>query len=195
MNHFAIMFVSVAIALILLAGITLFVSNRVRRAPSVSTRDATESGVSFIVSARRWQSRVLMATGILFVVVGCLLLLISILGGDDESTLGAGIPGVFIALGGIVFIWMGRGVARARLEVTEDTIWVFRWRGAPRQVPLHEIARLTPLTSNNYGGVVARSAQRRLFSATRLMLGYPQLIEYFQKRRPDLAIPDASWPL
>jgi len=191
-NHFAIMFASVAIALILLAGITLFVSSRVRRAPSVATRNATEVDVSFIVCARQWQSALLRWCGIAFVAVGLVCLLIAIVVPGQE---GAGIGGIFIALLGLCFVWMARGVARARLEVTPDSIWVFRWRGAPRQIPLHEIARLTPLTSNNYGGIVAHSTQRRLFSATRITLGYPQLIEYLQKRRPDLAIPVASWPL
>lgn len=74
-------------------------------------------------------------------------------------------------------------------------MWVFRWRGAPRQIQISEIARLTALTSNNYGGVVAHSKQHRLFTASRLMLGYPELIDYFRTHRPDLPIPDPSKPL
>lgn len=192
MSQTATIFLSLLIAFVVMVGITAFVSSRVRRAPSVSTRAATESAVSFIVCARRWQSALLRWCGILFVAVGLVCLLIAVVADGQE---GAGIGGVFIALFGLCFLWIARGVARARLEVTEDSVWVFRWRGAPRQIAISEISRLAPMTSNNYGGVVARSEHRRLFSATRIMLGYPQLIGYLHARRPDLPIPDTSWPL
>lgn len=195
MTQTATIFLSILIVAVLSAGVTAFVAARTRRAPSVATREATEVGVSFVVCARRWQSALIRWTGFLFVVVGCVLLLVAVFAGADEEARGAGIPGVVIALGGLLFVWMAHGMTRARLEVTRDDVWVFRWAGAPRQVSVREIERLTPLTGNNYGGVVARSEAGRLFSANRLMLGYPQLIEHLRARRPDLAIPEASWPL
>ena len=146
----------------------------------------------FVVRSPGWQGALLRWTGVFFIVVGCVLLLLAIL---IDSQRGAGIPGVIIALGGLVFLWMARGIRRARLEVTADSILVFRWTGAPREVHLGDVSLLAPLSSNNYGGVVARSSDRRLFSANRLMLGYPQLIDYFRTRRPDLPVPDASSPL
>lgn len=195
MTPFVTGLLSLLIAFAAMAGITAFVSNRVRQSSSVSTSPATQAGVSFVVRSRGWQGAVLRWTGIFFIVVGCVLLLLAIVFNGDPSMLGAGIPGVVIALVGFFFVWMGRGVTRARLEVTPDSVWVYRWTGAPRQVPVREISRLAPLASNNYGGVVARSDKRRLFSATRLMLGYPQLIEYFSTSRPDVPIPDACQPL
>lgn len=100
-----------------------------------------------------------------------------------------------IAIVGVLFLWLARGPKRVRLEVTSDSIWVFGWTGAPRKVPLSDISRLSLLASSNYGGVVAYTEQGRSFNANRLMLGYRQLIDYFQTRRPDRAIPESSWPL
>lgn len=114
-----------------------------------------------------------------------LLLLATLVGGSSQ---GAGIPGVFVAVVGFAFVWLARATARARLEVTPDSIWSFRWVGKPRHVQLSQITRLSPMTRNNYGGVVAHVKHRRVFSANGLMLGYPQLIDYFQERRPDLSV-------
>jgi hypothetical protein len=181
---------SLLIALVVMIGITAFVSNRVHRSSNVST--AGQAGTSFVVRSRGWQGALLRWTGIFFIVIGCVLLLVAIVIRGQE---GAGIPGVIIAIGGFVFLWISRGIRRAHLEVSDDSIWVFRWTGAPRRISVNEISRLTPMASNNYGGVVARSDKHRLFSANRLMLGYPQLIDYFRTRRPDLSIPADSLPL
>lgn len=174
-------------------GLVALVVRQVRRSPSTSTRTATQPGVVFIVCARRWQSTLLSWTGVVFIVAGCVLLGLAIAIGGSAA--GGGIPGVIFILAGVAFLLVGRGVARARLEVTPDSVWVYRRSGAPRQVQLSEITRLSPLVRNNYGGVVVRSEKRRLFSATRVMLGYPQLIDYLHTQRPDLVIPEAALPL
>jgi hypothetical protein len=109
--------------------------------------------------------------------------------------LGPGITGVCIVVGGVVFVWLAHGMARARLEVMPDAIWVVPMLKSPKEVPVDSIVRLAPILSNTYGGVVARSSTGRVFRADRTMLGYPQLIEYFQDRRPDLAIPNSAWPI
>jgi preprotein translocase subunit SecG len=186
---FSTVLLSLLITFVILVGITTLVSTRAR-ASNAST--PTAAGGSFVVRSRGWQAALLRWTGIVFIVLGCLLLLLAIVVHSQE---GAGIPGVVIAIGGFVFMRLARGVKRTRLEVNGDSVLVFRRSGSPRPVDVHEILRLTPLLSNNYGGIVARSDQGRLFSATRLMLGYPQLIEYLQTKRPDLPIPDASRPI
>lgn len=195
MNQATIAGLSIAVSIAVLIGTTAFVSSRVRRASRVATRDATRSGVSFIVCARRWQSVMMRVVGILFIAVGGFLLLVAIVPSSSSSARGAAIPGVVIALVGILFVWIARGLSRARLEVTPDSVWIFRFTGQAREVPVRDISRLTALGSNNYGGVVAHLEHGRSFSATRLMLGYPQLIDYLQTRRPDLPIPDASQPM
>jgi preprotein translocase subunit SecG len=186
---FSTVLLSLLIALVVLIGVTALVSSRVR-ASNVSA--SPQGGSTFVVRSRGWQGALLRWTGIFFIVVGCVLLLLAIVIHGQE---GAGIPGVVIAVAGLLFLWVARGVRRARLEVTDDSISVFRWTGAPRHIQVREISRLAPLASNNYGGVVARSDKGRLFSANRLMLGYPQLIDYLVAHRPDLPIPDSSLPL
>lgn len=186
---------SILFTFAVLVSVTAFVSSRVRRAASVATRMATQSEVSFVVCSRRWQSILIRGVGALFIVVGCLLLLVAIVPSSTTSLHGAAIPGTIIAIVGVLFLWLARGLKRVRLEVTSDSIWVFPWTGAPREVALSDISRLSLLASSNYGGVVAYTEHGRSFTANRLMLGYRQLIDYFQTRRPDLAIPESSWPL
>ena len=188
----ATVLVSLLITAVVLAGTVSLVSAGVRRSSSAPTRQGTRPDVLFVVSSRPWQAWVLRGVGLLFVAAGVVLVLVAALFGGSAA--GGAIPGVVLALVGLFFVWMAHGVSRARLEVAPDSVWVFRWRGAPRQIPLSEVSRLEPLTRNNYGGVTAHSQKRRLFSANRLMLGYPQLIDYFRSRRSDLRIPDASLP-
>jgi len=195
MNQTTIVVLSVVLSIAVLAGVTAFVSNQVRRASSVSPREATRSEVSFIVSARRWQSVMMRVVGTLSIVVGGVLLLVAVVPSSSSSSGGVGIPSVIIAIVGIFFLWIARGLSRARLEVTPDSIWIFRFTGQPREVAVADISRLSALGSNNYGGLVAHIEQGRSFSATRIMLGYPQLIDYIQTKRPDLPIPDASQPM
>lgn len=185
-------FVSLLITVVVLVGMVTVVASSIHRARNVSTRPATKSGVLFVVSNRKWQVLVLEVIGLVIGATGIVLVVLSIVLGG--SALGGGPPGVVFVLAGLILLWMGHGVSRARLEVTPDSVWVFRWSGAPREVPLRAISRLDPLTRNNYGGVAARSPKRRLFSASRLMLGYPQLIDYLHTNRADLPIPDTSWP-
>lgn len=186
---------SIVFSLAVLVGVTAFVSSRARRTSSVSKREATRSEVLFIVCARRWQSRLLRGVGILFVVIGCLLALVAFVPSGTSSAQGAVIPGAIIAIVGIFFLWLARGLAHLRLEVTPNSIWVFGWAGQPREIRVIDISRLGELASSNYGGVVAQFEHGRSFNANRLMLGYPQLIDYFQTHRPDLEVPESSRPL
>lgn len=195
MSQPATIALSVLFTLVVLVGVTAVVSSRVRRASSVSTRQATRSDVSFVVCSRRWQSILIRGVGVLFLVVGVLLLLVAIVPSNSASAEGAGIPGVIIAVVGLFFLRLALGLARARLEVTPDSIWVFRGRGTPREIPVSSITRLRGMTSNNYGGLVIHPEHGRSVSANRLMLGYPLLIDYLHTNRPELPIPDSSWPL
>jgi len=186
---------SIVFTLAVLVSVTAFVLSRVRRTATVAARKATRSEDSFVVCSRRWLSILVRGVGALFIVVGCVLWLVAIVPSSTASVHGAAIPGAIIAIVGVLFLWLAWGLKRVRLEVTSDSIWVFGWTGAPRQVPISDISRLSLLASSNYGGVVAYTEHGRSFNANRLMLGYRQLIDYFQTRRPDLAIPESSWPL
>jgi hypothetical protein len=195
MNAAELLLVGFLLPFVVMLLVTLIVSAAVRRAPATTTWKARRSGVLFVVRSRRWQCILIRTVGIVWIVIGCFLLLVALTDPGESSTPGMGIAAVALAVGGILFVWLAHGMARSRLEVTPDTVWVFPGVGAPRAVAVGDIAVLKPLASNNYGGVVARSATKRLFHASRVLSGYPQLIEFLRTRRPDLPIPDASWPL
>lgn len=111
MSQPATVFLSFLITIVVLVGVTTYVSSRVRRAPSVSARDATRADVSFVVSSRPWQSALVRWCGVLFVAVGLVCLVIAVLIDGQEGT---GIGGVFIAIFGLAFLWMAAGLSRAR---------------------------------------------------------------------------------
>lgn len=174
------------------AVIRTFVTIAARKSWSDEPRTPTMPGVLFVVSARQWQSVLLSIGGLLLIATGLVCVLLAIILGGESA--GGGIPGLLIAAAGGTFLWLARRVAGTRLEVASDAIWVCGRSGARRQVRVQEISRLVPMTSNRYGGVVAKDGHHRLFAVTRLMLGYSQLIDYLRSRRPDLTIPDASLP-
>ena len=191
-----ITYISFLTAIIVMAAVTAIVSNIARRSPSMIKWKASRPGVLFIVCMRRWAYLLIRIFGIAVIVIGAIMMLASLPGtSGDNTSLGASVGGGIMIIGGIFFVWLAHYMARIRLEVTPDTIWVFPGVGAPRQVALSELTELKPLMSNNYGGIVARSSTERLFYASRVMLGYAQLIEYLQTNRPDLAIPEESLPL
>lgn len=195
MTSAGIAILSLVITAIVLSVVTAVVSSLVRRSPSTTTWRATRAGVLFVVRSRRWQRVFVRTVGIAAIVIGCFLLLVASTAPGESPTPGMGIAAVVMVVVGILFVVLAHGMARSRLEVTPDTVWVFSAVGAPRAVAVGDITALKPLASNNYGGVIARSATERLFHASRILLGYPQLIEFLRARRPDLQIPDASWPL
>lgn len=195
MSQSMITYISFLTTIIVMIVVTTIVSNIARRSPSMVTWHASRSGVLFIVCMRRWAYLLIRIFGIVIIVIGAIMMLASLPGTSENTSLGASIGGGIMIIGGIFFVWLAHYMARIRLEVTPDTIWVFPGVGAPRQVPLSELTELKPLMSNNYGGIVAHSSTGRLFYASRVMLGYAQLIEYLQTNRPDLAIPEESLPL
>ena len=142
------------------------------------------------MSSPAWRSKLLAGCGLLFIAAGSALLALAVTVGGSAT--GGGIPGAIIVVGGGVFLRMARSVARRHLEVTPDSIWVFQTKRAPREIAVAEITKLRPLVSNRYGGVTARAGRRKLFSVNRLMLGYAQLIDHLQTRRPDLDVPEQS---
>lgn len=195
MNDIARMALSAMIAFVAVVLVTAAVTGILRRAPAVATWKATRAGVLFVVCSRRWQRVLLRVVGIPAIVIGCFLLLVALTVTGDGPMLGVGIAGLAIGVGGILLLWLAHAMARSRLEVASGSVWVFPMAGAPRQVALGDITALASLPSSNFGGIVARAGSSTLFSANRSMLGYPQLIEWLRTGRPDLAVPDGSWPL
>ncbi|MEO7016361.1 MAG: hypothetical protein ABI067_07440 [Leifsonia sp.] len=195
MNQTTVLLISFFLPIVVMTAVTTIVSRSVRNSPTTVTWKATREGVLFIVTLRRWQRVLIRTGGITTLALGCLIFLVALTDNRHGAGSAMGIAGICMVVGDMLLIWLAHGMARLRLEVTPDTVWAFRMAGAPRLVSLSEISQLAPLYSSNYGGILARSATKNLFYATRIMLGYAQLIDHLRTHRPDLTIPDASWPL
>lgn len=186
-------FTSVGIAIVVMTVVTIAVSAGIRRSPSTATYTATKGNVLFVVSTRRWQRVLIRSVGIMAIAIGVLFLLV--FATRPGSDTGMAIAGTVAIPAGVLFILLAKGMHRLRLEVTPDTIWSFPMIAAPREIPLAEITALAPHITSNYGGILGRTGSKTRFYATGIMLGYPQLIEYFRQYRPDLPIPEAARPL
>ena len=190
--NFSTTLVSVGIAVAAMTIVTLSVSAGIRRSPSNATYRATKENVLFVVSTRRWQRVLIRTVGITAIALGAIIALAS---STPPPSPTMGVAGIATVVGGILFVLLARGMHRLRLEVTPDTIWSFPMVAAPREIPLAEITALAPHITSNYGGILGKTGSKTRFYATGIMLGYPQLIEYFRQYRPDLPIPEASRPL
>lgn len=183
---------AIVLAAVVAGALSAVVVRIVRTGPSRATRPATEPGVLFLVTARRWQYLMFLIGGLVMVATGLIIFVIGLAG----QGLGPEVGGPFIGVVfGLPFLALARWRNRSHLEVTADSVWVFKGTGKRVQVPLSQVTRLTVLSTNRYGGVVARAGRKKLFSANTTMLGYPQLIDYLQTQRPDLEIPLGAWPL
>lgn len=191
--NFSTTAVSVGIAVAAMIIVTLAVTAGVRRSPSTATYRATKSNVLFVVSTRRWQRVLIRTIGIAVIVLGAIISLVAAT--RPPSSPAMGIAGGAMIVGGILFVLLAAGMHRLRLEVTPDTIWSFPMIAAPREIPLAELTALAPHITSNYGGILGKTGSKTRFSATGIMLGYPQLIEYFRQYRPDLPVPEAARPL
>lgn len=184
---------SVAVAALIAGVITTVVTAIIRRSPSRATARATREGVLFVVSTRMWQRVLIRTVGIAVLSLGVILLLAAVFVRDPE--IGMVIAGAAMLAGGILFLLLARGMKRMRLEVTPDSVWSFGLVRGPQQVPIAEITALAPNPGDRFGGILALTGSKTRFGATRLMLGYPQFIDFLQQSRPDLPVPDGSWPL
>ena len=191
--NFSTTAVSVGVAVAAMVIVTLAVSAGIRRSPSTATYKATMANVLFVVSTRRWQRVLIRTVGIAVVALGAVIALVAFT--RPASPPAMRIAGVATVVGGILLILLAKGMHRLRLEVTPDTIWSFPMIAAPREIPLAELTALAPHITSNYGGILGKTGSKTRFYATGIMLGYPQLIEYFRQYRPDLPIPEAARPL
>lgn len=180
--------VSASVAFLAALVIPVVVSAAVRRgdrrrsARGVVPDAAT--GVLFTVRPRRWQHVVLRVVGILFVVVGALMALVSVVDADDMDSPGPLIAAVVILLGGGGFVLLANSMRRTAIDALPDRLRVRVGFRPERTVLLTDIASISPLM-NAYGGLQAKDASgHRLFSTTGLAQGYGTLEQYLQERAP-----------
>lgn len=150
--------------------------------------------VLFVVRGRRWQVILLRTIGIVCIVAGTLMAVLSVVSTATAAVLGPIIAGFGLFGLGLGLVVMARGLARARLEVTPSG---FRWSrgfGEVQTFMLADIVYLAPMTGQ-YGGLVGKGFEHRtLFRATTIDLEYNQLFGYLRTYRPDLVMPFGSAP-
>jgi len=182
---------AVLITTILGVAIPGLVTLAVRHSNQKTSPMAAIGRPGFVVRNRRWQVALLRIVGILFVLVGALLLATGLSG----AILGASIAGACMILGGVAFVIGGQALSSYRIEGRLDGLEARSFGRGVRSIGSLDIAIVLP-SHNNYGGLRAEDATgHMLFDANRLMSGYVDLISWLQQYRPDLVIPEGSQPL
>lgn len=182
----------------------LFAKDFLSRKPFPTTTQTSLAGdpsstanttAPFVVRNRSWLCVLLLVIGIFLLVIGAIVLLMSFVATTTESIVPMFIVGLVFMLLGIMILGITYSVQRTRLEVSSDTVTVYGSFGAPSTVHVDEISTLESVGNDALGGIIARSGTKKLFAASRLMTGYPELIDFLVRRRPDLTVPEESRPL
>lgn len=150
--------------------------------------------VLFVVRGRRWQFVLVRTIGVICIVAGTLMTLISMASTATAALIGPIVAGFgFFGLG-VGLVVMARCLARARLEVTPSGFRRSRGFGEVQTFRLADVMYLAPMTGQ-YGGMVGKGFEHRmLFRATTIDLEYNQLYGYLRTFRPDLVMPFGSAP-
>ncbi|QQD75875.1 hypothetical protein I8920_13845 [Curtobacterium sp. YC1] len=178
----------VFLALFAMAVIPAVVSALVRssdrkRPPSTVVGDEA-SGVLFTVRARPWNHLVFRILGIVFVVVGVLFVLATLTVLDDPDAIGMLLTGVGIGLGGILFLYLGVGQERRRVEGYDTRLLVTPMFRAAHTVEPGDIARIRP-TTNRFGGLDVKVTGRRgVVTVLAIDAAYPELCAWLEQRAP-----------
>lgn len=178
----------VLIALIAMIAIPAAVSALVRRSdrkrpPSTVVGDEAH-GVLFTVRARRWNYLLLRIIGIVFIVVGGFFFLATLTLLDDPDAIGMLITAVAMVLFGILFVYLGVGQKRRRVEAYDDQLIVTPMFRAAGAVGPGAITRISP-TTNRFGGLDIRAKGRRgVISVLAIDAAYPELCAWLEQRAP-----------
>ena len=163
-------------------------------------RATADTRALFVVKNRRWQSVLFRVVGIVFLIVGGFFTLVAVVESEQMDGPGPLIAMAGITVAGALFVLLAIGIRRFRVDVFDNHLMVRPWFRATRVVALTEIGSVRP-SSNQYGGVDVRELNgRMLFTATRISIGYNEIVAYLQERfpRPQTRMPDvpsdvASW--
>ncbi len=178
----------VLIALIAMIAIPAAVSALVRRSdrkrpPSTVVGDEAY-GVLFTVRARRWNYLLLRIIGIVFIVVGGFFFLATLTLLDDPDAIGMLITAVAMVLFGILFVYLGVGQKRRRVEAYDSQLVVTPMFRAARTVDPTAIKHIRP-TTNRFGGLdIKVNGQRGVISVISIDAAYPELCAWLEQRAP-----------
>ncbi|ROR37058.1 MULTISPECIES: hypothetical protein [unclassified Curtobacterium] len=178
----------VLIALIAMIAIPAAVSALVRRSdrkrpPSTVVGDEAY-GVLFTVRARRWNYLLLRIIGIVFIVVGGFFFLATLTLLDDPDAIGMLITAVAMVLFGILFVYLGVGQKRRRVEAYDSQLVVTPMFRAARTIDPTAIKHIRP-TTNRFGGLdIKVNGQRGVISVISIDAAYPELCAWLEQRAP-----------
>lgn len=172
------------IALVAMGLVAVASALAARFSPTTAEWDAQQQEVLVVVSVDRWRRIMVRAAGVVVLVIGATIVWGAATTPDPQPEMG--IVGTLAALMGASFLWLAHAMARMRIEITREAIWVSRSVRAPLRTRVQDITRLQVRPSGRYGGVAAKAGRRTLFTASTAMPGYRDLISYLEDERPDL---------
>ena len=146
--------------------------------------------VDFEVKHRKGMVTLFLVPGILFLLIGILLLWGSWDGGIHLFVDGGmGMTGLIFAVLGVIGIDLVHYYGRFRLHVVGTTMLVTPHFASARTIQPSEIGQLSYISSR-YDGIHAKDASGRgLFSVTVIDRNFEDLVLWLQRVRPDLFTP------
>ncbi|WP_459344307.1 hypothetical protein [Arthrobacter sp. MDT3-44] len=187
----------VVVAVLLSVVIPMIVGAAVRRSDRNgcgTARPNPDTGALFIVTNRRWQSVLFRVLGIAFLVIGGLFTLVSSVESETMDGPGPLISAAAIMVAGSLFVVLAMGIRRFRVDAFDKHLTVRPWFRAPRVVALTDIGSTGP-SLNQFGGIAVKDANgRTLFTATKISIGYDNIVAYLQERFSPQQTPNPAAP-
>ncbi|PPH24450.1 hypothetical protein [Rathayibacter toxicus] len=187
MSHFNLS--TPVIALAITAVVSTFIVTTVRfvdkrRNPHRLAAYNRAPGALFVVKNRQWQAWFLRIGGIVTSAVSGLLFLSGLAMPKMMLSAGFLVWTVVLMLVGPSLIILSVGVKRARVDVFVDRLIVRPWFKEERTISLDEIGFIVP-SVNNLGGIDVKDTRRKmLFTATRVSIGYDDIVSFLRERTP-----------
>ncbi len=154
-----------------------------KRPPSTVVGDEAH-GVLFTVRARRWNYLLLRIVGIALLVVGGFFFLITLTLLDDPDAIGMLIAAVGMVLFGLLFVYLGVGQKRRRIEAYDSQLVVTPMFRAARTVDPSSIMHIRP-TTNRFGGLDIKEYGRRgVITVMAIDAAYPEFCAWLEQRAP-----------
>jgi hypothetical protein len=177
-------FLAMAAMVAIPAVVTALVRQSDRKRPPSAVVGDEAYGVLFTVRARRWNYLLLRIIGIVFIVVGGFFLLAALALLDDPDATGMLLGGLGIGLFGLLFVYLGVGQKRRRVEAYDSQLVVTPMFRAARTVDPAAIKHIRP-TTNRFGGLdVKVHGQRGVISVLSIDAAYPEFCAWLEQRAP-----------